>query len=150
MASGGMYVLNASVVGGFKIHKTMVQATAERELEEVHRREREYRGSRPLPRIEGRTVILVDDGLATGSTMHAAVRVLRAEKAARVVVAVPVGAEETCANFRDEVDEIVCAATPDPFRAVGLWYDDFSQTSNEEVRELLRQAAQHEPTAAKR
>ena len=82
--------------------------------------------------------------------MHAAVRVLRAEKAARVVVAVPVGAEETCANFRDEVDDIVCAATPDPFRAVGLWYDDFSQTSDEEVRELLRQAWQHEPTAANR
>ena len=150
IASGGIYVLNPSVVEGFKIPKTIVQATAQRELEEVHRRELEYRGSRPLPRIEGRTVILVDDGLATGSTMHAAVRVLRAEKAARVVVAVPVGAEETCANFRDEVDEIVCAATPVPFRAVGLWYDDFSQTSDEEVRELLRQAWQHEPTAANR
>jgi putative phosphoribosyl transferase len=128
------------------IPERVIRSVAKRELEEVERRERAYRDLRPLRRLEGRTVILVDDGLATGSTMHAAVRVLRNERPARLVVAVPVGAERTCAQFRDEVDEIVCAATPNPFHAVGLWYQDFSQTSDEEVRALLHKAWQQELT----
>ena len=150
VASGGLCVLNPSVMDGFKIPRSMAETIARQELEEVKRRERAYRDMRPEPKIEGRTVILVDDGLATGSTMQAAVRVLRQQKPARLVVAVPVGAEETCAQFRDEVDEIICAATPDPFRAVGLWYKNFNQTSDEEVRNLLQQAWQQETTVANR
>jgi putative phosphoribosyl transferase len=106
----------------------------------LERREREYRGDRPEPEVQGRTVILIDDGLATGSSMRAAVRALRALAPRRLIVAVPVAASETCEAFRAEVDEIVCAVTPEPFRAVGLWYDDFSQTTDDEVRELLEDA----------
>jgi putative phosphoribosyl transferase len=114
-----------------------IGAAEQRELE---RRERQYRGERPRPNVEGRTVILVDDGLATGSTMRAAVEALRQEGAVRVVVAVPIAPPETCDAFREIVDDIVCAQTPEPFYAVGLWYEDFSQTSDEEVRELLEQS----------
>ena len=103
--------------------------------------EQRYRGARPFPDVRGRTVILVDDGLATGSTMRAAVAALRQEGPARIVVAVPVGAAETCAELNEEADEAVCARTPRPFYAVGQWYEDFSQTTDEEVRELLNQAA---------
>jgi predicted phosphoribosyltransferase len=119
----------------------VIDAAVAREQQELERRERAYRGDRPAPDVRGRTVILVDDGLATGSTMRAAVAALRQQQPARIVVAVPVGAPETCAEFRDEADETVCARTPDPFYAVGLWYGDFSQTSDEEVRELLERAA---------
>src|SRR5437667_72323 len=108
--------------------------------QELSRRERAYRGDRPPPDVRGRTVILIDDGLATGSTMRAAVGALRQEGPARIVVAVPAAAPETCAEFEAEVDEIVCAITPDPFYAVGLWYEDFSETSDDEVRDLLRRA----------
>src|SRR5205807_10188772 len=106
----------------------VIDAVAAREQQELERRERLYRGDRPSPDVRGRTVILVDDGLATGSTMRAAAAALRQQHPARVVVAVPVAASSVCDEFRDEVDEIVCAATPEPFYAVGLWYEDFSQT----------------------
>jgi len=101
------------------------------------RRERLYRGTRPPPAVRDKTVILVDDGLATGSTMRAAVAALRRRRPGRIVVAVPVGSPETCAEFQDEADEVVCGRTPEPFYAVGYWYGDFSPTSDEEVRGLL-------------
>jgi putative phosphoribosyl transferase len=107
-----------------------------------------YRQGRPPVEVRGKTVILIDDGLATGASMRAAAAALRAQAPARIIVAVPVAAAETCDEFRSEVDEIVCAATPEPFRAVGLWYEDFPQTSDEEVRELLDRAAGQQPLAA--
>jgi predicted phosphoribosyltransferase len=108
-----------------------------REAQELERRDQAYRGDRDAPDLQGKTVNLVDDGLATGSTMHAAATAVRRQNPARIVVAVPVAAAETCEAFRDVVDEIVCGVTPRPFHAVGLWFEDFSQTSDEEVRELL-------------
>ncbi len=144
IASGGIYVLNEAVIVMEQIPLEIVHEVAKRELKEIERRERVYRGDRPLPIIEDRTVILIDDGLATGATMHAAIRVLRQQSPARLVVAAPVGAEQTCNQFRDEVDEIICAVTPDPFIAVGMWYEDFSQTTDEEVRDLLHKAWEQE------
>src|SRR5439155_15031730 len=114
---------------------------AAQEQRELERRQRLYRGDRPAPNVRGRTVILVDDGLATGSTMRAAVAALRRQHPSRIVVAVPIGAPETCAEFQNEADEAVCARMPEPFFAVGRWYADFSQTTDEEVRDLLEQAA---------
>ncbi|MEJ2479087.1 MAG: phosphoribosyltransferase family protein, partial [Acidihalobacter sp.] len=108
--------------------------------QELERRERVYRGDQPAPEVEGRTAILVDDGLATGASMKAAVDALRARGPARIVVAVPVAPPETCAQFQDDVDEVVCAATPRPFFGVGAWYRDFSQTTDSEVQVLLRRA----------
>ena len=108
----------------------------------MERRDRLYRDNRPAPNVRGRTVILIDDGLATGSTMRAAISALRLKGPARIVVAVPVGAPETCAQFKYEADEAICAMTPEPFYAVGVWYSDFSQTSDDEVRELLQLAAE--------
>jgi predicted phosphoribosyltransferase len=126
-----------------RIDEQGIDAIAERELQELERRERAYRDKRPPADLEGRVVILVDDGLATGATMLAAARAIRKLRPRKLVVAVPVSAQETCDAFRREVDEIVCAATPRPFRAVGVWYEDFSQTTDEEVRRLLAEAAGH-------
>jgi predicted phosphoribosyltransferase len=140
IASGGIRVMNDDVMRMANVSPSMVEAVTEREKRELARREREYRGNRPQPEIRGHTVILVDDGLATGSTMRAAAEALKLEKPKRLIVAVPVAAPDTCDAFRDQVDEIICAITPEPFHAVGLWYEDFSQTSDEEVRELLRRA----------
>jgi len=123
-----------------RIPESAIKAVTAREQRELERREREYRGGRPAPDLRNRTVILVDDGLATGSTMRAAVRALRQEGVARIVVAVPVGSHHSCSEFRDEVDEVVCAAAPEEFNAVGEWYEDFSQTTDAEVRELLLKA----------
>lgn len=106
-----------------------------------YRRERVYRGDRPPPEVHGRTVILVDDGLATGASMLAAVRALRKQQPARIVVAVPTASPDTCELLKSEADEVICAMTPEPFHAVGLWYGDFSQTNDEEVQELLARAA---------
>ena len=142
IASGGVRVLNGEVLQRLGIPDAAVDAVTRSEQVELERRERLYRDGRPLPDMRGRTVILVDDGLATGSTMLAAVRAVRAQQPARIVVAVPTAAAETCAQLRSEADEVVCATTPEPFRAVGTWYDDFSQTSDEEVRELLARAEQ--------
>jgi len=137
IATGGVRVVNRELVEALRIPDRIIDAVAEREGVELTRREREYRGERAAPEVAGRTVILVDDGLATGSTMRAAAEALREEGAARLVVAVPVGPIETCEEFRSEVDEIVCGLMPEPFAGVGRWYEDFSQTSDEEVRDLL-------------
>jgi predicted phosphoribosyltransferase len=140
IATGGVRVLNAQAVRGLQIPEYVIEAVAAREQQELARRERLYRGDRPPPDVRCKTVILVDDGLATGATMQAAVRALRQQQAKRIVIAVPVAAPETCEMLREEVDDIICAVTPEPFHAVGLWYEDFSQTSDEEVRELLERA----------
>jgi predicted phosphoribosyltransferase len=145
VATGGVRVLNDDVVRGLHIPEYVIDAVATWEQQELARRERLYRDDRPPPDVRGHTVILVDDGLATGATMLAAVTALRREEAAQIVVAVPVAARETCAHLEKEVDEIICAITPAPFHAVGVWYEDFSQTSDEEVRELLARA---EPLAS--
>jgi predicted phosphoribosyltransferase len=137
IASGGVRVMNEDVLTWHRPSAAAIEAVTRAELIELERRERAYRdGRRPLP-VEGRTVILVDDGLATGSTMRAAVLAVRRLLPARVIVAVPVGARETCAALRAVADQVVCALTPVPFSAVGVWYDDFSQTTDEEVRRLL-------------
>ena len=140
IASGGVLVLNEEVVRMLQIPKHVIEAVAEEEGRELARRERLYRGDRPAYRVRGRTVILVDDGLATGSTMRAAVAALRRLAPARIVVAVPTAARETCDEMSREADECICDITPDPFYAVGLWYEDFSQTTDDEVRELLERA----------
>jgi predicted phosphoribosyltransferase len=137
IATGGVRVLNADVVGELRIPSGVIDVVSAREVAELSRREREYRGDRSPLEIVDRVVILVDDGLATGATMRAAVRALRQGRAARIVVAVPVGARETCEDLRAEVDDLVCVSTPDPFHAVGLWYEDFSQTTDDEVRAVL-------------
>jgi putative phosphoribosyl transferase len=141
IASGGAIVLNRSVIDTHRIPTPIIEAVARREAEEIVRREQSYRDDRPPPRVEGRTVILVDDGLATGATMQAAVKALRRRGVARLVVAVPIGSLDTCAAMDEIADDVVCARTPEPFRAVGLWYDDFTQTSDEEVRSLLAEVS---------
>jgi putative phosphoribosyl transferase len=141
IASGGVRVLNDEVIQNYGISPAVFAGVARREQDELARRERLYRGDRPLPPLAARVAILVDDGLATGSSMGAAVEAVRRLAPARIVIAVPVGAWETCEEFRARVDEVVCLVTPHPFVAVGAWYDDFSQTSDDEVRELLSRAA---------
>jgi putative phosphoribosyl transferase len=142
IASGGVRVLSEEAIRWYGIPESQIEAVAREELAELQRREQEYRQGRALTDLHRRTVILVDDGLATGSSMRAAVQAVRAHKPARVVVAVPVGAPSTCEEFADITDETVCARTPNPFSAVGLWYRDFSQTTDEEVRALLEKHAQ--------
>jgi putative phosphoribosyl transferase len=142
IASGGVRVLNPDIVQVLPNAEQIIEAATERERAELERREKLYRGDRPPPDLRNRTVILVDDGLATGATMRAAVKALRQQGAAKIVVAVPVGAPETCREFETEVDETICAVSPEYFQAVGQFYDDFSQTSDDEVRELLARAAQ--------
>ena len=141
IATGGVRVLNEEVVRALDIPDEIVDAMAEKEERELERREREYRGGRAPLDVRGRTVILIDDGLATGSSMRAAALALRNKQPAQIVVAVPVGSPSTCAEFESEVDKVVCAVTPEPFWGVGQWYRDFSQTSDEEVRDLIRRAA---------
>ncbi|HEY0971665.1 MAG TPA: alpha/beta family hydrolase [Gemmatimonadales bacterium] len=147
IASGGVSLVNEEVVRHFRVSDAEVERVIEDERRELERRERHYRGDRPLPELSGHVVILVDDGLATGATMRAAIAALRQELPARLVVAVPVAAADTCDELRAEVDEVVCLATPEPFRAVGLWYADFSQTTDEEVHALLDRAAGRPPAA---
>lgn len=144
IASGGVLVLNEDVVQALDISEDVIAAVAAKEQQELERRERRYRGDRPAPDVHGQVVILVDDGLATGSTMRAALAALRQQQPARLVVAVPVGAPATCAEFQAETDETVCARTPEPFYAVGLWYEDFTQTTDEEVHDLLERAAEEQ------
>jgi putative phosphoribosyl transferase len=145
IATGGVRVLNLDVVRYLGISDEVIELVAEAEERELRRRERAYRDDRPAPDVRGGTVILVDDGLATGSTMRAAVRALQKLLPAKIVVAVPVAAQQTCDELKREVDEVVCAETPEPFRGVGLWYEDFSQTTDEEVRSLLAHAARERP-----
>jgi putative phosphoribosyl transferase len=142
IASGGIRVLNHDIIRALNIPKEMINIVAERELKELQRREHNYRGDHPLPEVRDRTVILIDDGLATGASMRAAVAGLRAQHPARIIVAVPTASRETCEAFEFEVDEIVCAITPEPFYGVGRWYEDFSQTTDEEVRSFLQEANQ--------
>ena len=137
VATGGVRVLNDQVVRALRIPDYVIDTVAAQEQQELARRERLYRGGRPPPDVRGRTVILVDDGLATGATMQAAIKALRQLQPDRLVVAVPTAAPEACEALRAEVDEVICAITPEPFYAVGLWYEDFSQTTDEEVRDLL-------------
>jgi predicted phosphoribosyltransferase len=137
IASGGVRVMNEDIVTWYRLSTAAIETVTRAEQLELERRERTYRDGRPPVPVEGRTVLLVDDGLATGSTMRAAVLAIRRLQPARVVVAVPVGARETCEALRDIADEVVCARIPEPFSAVGLWYVDFSQTSDDEVRQLL-------------
>jgi putative phosphoribosyl transferase len=148
IASGGVRVVNKELVDYLGIPDEVIDAIAAVEQRELERRAIAYRDDRPPPEIKDRVVILIDDGLATGSTMRAAAASLRLQKPQRIVVAVPVSSPETCDEFRSEVDEIVCAFTPENLQGVGLWYQDFSQTSDEEVRELLRRAVQHEKRVA--
>jgi putative phosphoribosyl transferase len=140
IATGGVLVLNERLVQALGLdHDRLSRAIAD-EVRELERRQEAYDGERGPPDLDGKTVIIVDDGLATGSTMRAAALAVRQLNPAGVVIAVPVAAEETCDDLRDLVDEVVCEVTPRPFQAVGLWYEDFSQTSDEEVRELLERA----------
>lgn len=141
IASGGVLVLNDEVVQALRIPDRVIEVVAAHELRELKRRERVYRGNRPAPVVRGRTVVLVDDGLATGSTTRAAVAALRRHGPDRIIVAVPTAAPSTCEEFRHEADECVCDITPDPFYAVGVWYEDFSQTTDDEVRDLLARSA---------
>jgi putative phosphoribosyl transferase len=150
IASGGVRVLNEDVLRSIAVSQAGIDAVTRTEQLELERRERAYRDGRPLVPVEGRVVILVDDGLATGSTMRAAVLAVRRLHPARVVVAVPVGAWQTCQELRDVADDVVCAFTPEPFRAVGLWYADFAQTTDAEVRQLLALAASSATTPATR
>src|SRR5436190_9695131 len=142
IASGGVRVLNEEVVRALPNADENIDVVTERETAELQRREREYRDGRPAPELRDRTVILIDDGLATGATMRAAVKALRQRGAAKIVVAVPVGPPDTCREIEQEADETICLSTPPFFQAVGQYYEDFSQTSDEDVRELLTQAAQ--------
>lgn len=142
IAEGGVRVINEELVNYLGIPDEVIEGVAAVQQRELERRARAYRGNRPPPDVEDRIVILIDDGLATGSTMRAAAAALRPQKSRRLVVAVPVSSSETCDEFRSEVDEIVCAVTPQHFQGVGAWYQDFSQTSDEEVRELLKRTTQ--------
>ena len=143
VATGGVRVLNEQVVNGLRIPDHVIDAVAAQEQEEMRRRERLYRDGRHSPDVRGRTVILVDDGLATGSTMHAAIQALRQQQPARIVVAVPIASPEACEALKYEADEVICLLTPEPFDAVGRWYEDFSQTTDDEVRDLLAQQEHH-------
>jgi hypoxanthine phosphoribosyltransferase len=139
VATGGVRVLNDQLVERLGIPESLIDAVAARERQELARRERLYRGNRPPPDVRGRTVILVDDGLATGATMYAAIEALRQQNPARIVVAVPTASPETCEEMKIKADGVICAITPEPFHAVGRWYRDFSQTTDEEVGVLLAQ-----------
>ncbi|MDR9501122.1 MAG: phosphoribosyltransferase [Desulfurivibrionaceae bacterium] len=137
IAMGGVQVMNNDVIKMLNLRPADIEQVAAREGEEMERRNRIYRGDRPLPELRNKIVLLVDDGLATGATMRAAVTGLRSFQPAKIIVAVPTGAPEVCARLEVEADQVVCLSTPQPFEAVGAWYRDFSQTSDQEVCELL-------------
>lgn len=141
IATGGVRVFNEEVIQHLGVSESWIEATIREQEEELRRREDAYRGDRPPAELENRTVILVDDGLATGASMRAAVRALRLRRPAAITVAVPIGSRDTCDQFRTEVEEVVCARTPEPFHAVGAWYRNFTQTTDEEVRDLLNRSA---------
>jgi predicted phosphoribosyltransferase len=141
IASGGVRVLNEDIIHALNIPEGMINRVAQQELQELGRREQLYRGDRPMLDVQDKTVILIDDGLATGASMRAAVSGVRTQHPARIVIAVPTAAPETCNAFEFEVDEIVCAMTPEPFFGVGKWYENFSQITDEEVHTLLEEAS---------
>ena len=141
IASGGVRVVNDDVVRWYGISDAAIERIACEEQEELERRERAYRGDRPAPDLTSKILILIDDGLATGSTMRAAAQAVRAHRPARVVIAVPVGAPQTCAELAAVADEVICARMPEPFSAVGQWYLNFDQTDDDEVRALLQKSS---------
>jgi putative phosphoribosyl transferase len=145
IASGGVRVVNERVVSATSLSDEVIEEVAREEERELERRERLLRGERPPPEVAGRTVILVDDGIATGSTMRAAIAALRTLGAARIVVGVPVAAPDTCLELEREVDEVVCVATPEPFMAISLWYEDFDQTTDGEVRDIIDRSSARPP-----
>jgi putative phosphoribosyl transferase len=147
-ATGKIRVLNEALIRELGISEETIESVAAEEERELQRREQLYRPDSMPRQLTGKTVILVDDGLATGSTMHAAVLALRRQQPARLVVAVPVAAASSCEEFKNDVDEIVCATTPEPFHSVGEWYEQFSQTSDQEVQDLLRRASRQAPEPA--
>jgi predicted phosphoribosyltransferase len=140
IATGGVRVLNRDIVRMLSIPEEVINFVARREAQELQRRQKLYRGDRPAPAMREHTVLLIDDGLATGASMRAAIAGLRARHPTEIVVAVPTASREVCETLRTEVDDIVCAAMPEPFYGVGRWYEDFSQTTDEEVRMLLEEA----------
>ncbi len=143
LAEGGTAVVNTDVMEGLALSHRAIDLAVQRERDEIARQAERYRGHRAHADVTGRTVILVDDGLATGATMEAAISALRTANPARIVVAAPVGARDSCRRLAAVADELVCAAQPEPFDAVGLWYDDFSQTTDDEVKELLKEYDEH-------
>ncbi len=147
IATGGVRILNKDIVQFLDIPNEMIDEIAMNEQKELERREHLYRGDRPAYTVNGHTVILVDDGIATGATMHAAVTALKQQQPSRIIIAVPTAAPSTCDELANEVDELVCLIRPEPFIAVGYWYKQFSQTSDEEVRDLLEQVNHGFPTA---
>jgi putative phosphoribosyl transferase len=140
IASGNVRILQPDVIEGLRIPRSVIDTVTAEEIRELARRERAFRGDRPSPQLRGRHIILVDDGLATGSTMRAAVAALKLQRPERIIVAVPVAASEPCDEFKSEVDEIICLRIPTSFYAVGLWYETFPQVTDEEVREFLKKA----------
>jgi putative phosphoribosyl transferase len=143
IASGGVRIINQQIVTEVGIPDEVIARVAAQEQRELERREAMYRGDEPFPELQGRTIILVDDGLATGATMWAAVLAVRQKQPKEIVIAIPVAASETCQQLESKVEKIVCAATPSPFYSVGMWYEDFPQTTDDQVRELLIQANNH-------
>ncbi len=150
IATGGVCVLNEDVVQMLHIPDRVIEEVAAKEQQELERREHLYRDGRPPPDVRDCTVILIDDGLATGATMRAAIKALQQQHPARIVVAVPVAAPPTCEELSTQVDEIICAKTPELFYGVGYWYEDFSQTTDEEVHALLAQAEHEKPVTARK
>ena len=148
IASGGVMVLNEDVVAATGVGREEIAAVASRELQTLRRQEHSFRGDRPPVTIRDHVAIAVDDGLATGATMRAAIRALRDQGAKAIVVAVPTAPRETCEALRPAVDEVICVATPDPFMAVGLWYRDFAPVGDDEVRALLGEETEAEPPSA--
>lgn len=143
IASSGIRILNYDIVSDLSITDKTLEAVTARELRELQRRDRVYRGDRPMPKVQDQTVILVDDGIATGATLRAAIAILKTQQPKALIVAVPVAPAEVCRAIATEVDHILCLATPEPFYAIALWYDNFCQTSDAEVCDLLAQQAQH-------
>jgi putative phosphoribosyl transferase len=143
IASGGLRVMNDDILGMLRVSDATIATTVAEEQKELERREHLYRGDRPAVKIADKTIIVVDDGIATGATMRAAVRALQAQKPKQLIVAIPTAAVDTCNLLRQEVDEVVCLATPEPYIAVGRWYKDFAQTSDAEVQVLLAQSSQN-------
>lgn len=143
IAQGGIRILNEDAVNFYHISTQAIQQVADRELQELQRREKVYRGNRPWPNLKGKCVILVDDGLATGATMHAAIKAVKHQEAGKIIMAIPVASVQALNELKAYVDEVVCLMVPEPFYSVGKWYTEFNQTSDHEVLDLLKLAQMH-------